>query len=413
MKLGSRRVVITGLGALSCVGHGKEGLWQGALGNSKSGVGLLERFDPSPFSCKIAGEIRDFDPSLYMDDKKAKRLDRFAQFSLATAQMALDDSGLDLDKVNREAVGIYIGSALGGIAFAEEQHGEFVARGIKAVRPTLAISVFGGASSCNIAMDFGTHGPNVANANSCASGAIAIGEAARLIALNEADVMLAGGVECPLSQLAFGSFSIIRAMSTRNADPSTASRPFDKDRDGFVMAEGAGILVLEEFEAAKARGAHIYAEVLGYATTNDAYSMTSPRLDSAQSSRCMRLALEDAACGIADIGYISAHGSSTVLNDTYESKAIRIVSGDKQIPVSATKSSHAHALGASGAMELAICAFAFEKGVLPPSLNLFEKDPACDLDIIANTPRQAKIGKILSNSFGFGGINACVVLGRI
>jgi 3-oxoacyl-[acyl-carrier-protein] synthase II len=404
--------VISGLGALSCVGHGKEGIWQGALGKNGSGVKALSRFDPSPFSCKIAGEITDFDPLQHMDDKKAKRLDRFAQFSLATANMAMADSGLDLNKVNREAVGIYIGSALGGIAFAEEQHGEFMTRGVKGVRPTLAISVFGGASSCNIAMELGTFGPNVANANSCASGAIAVGEAARLIALGEADIMLAGGVECPLSQLAFGSFSIIRAMSTRNADPGTASRPFDKARDGFVMAEGAGILVLEEYEQAKARGAHIYAEILGYATTNDAFSMTSPRTDSLQSSRCMRLALEDSKSSIGDIGYLSAHGSSTPLNDTYESQAIRMVSGKAQIPVSSTKSSHAHALGASGAMELVLSALVFEKNLLPPNLNLFEKDPACDLDIIANEAREARINRILSNSFGFGGINACVVLGR-
>jgi 3-oxoacyl-[acyl-carrier-protein] synthase II len=411
MRHGTRRVVITGIGALSCVGHGKENFWQGAM--TKSGVSSITRFDPSPFSCRIAGEINDFDPLQHMDPQKAKRLDRFAQFSLASAKMALEDSGLDLDKVNREAAGIYIGSALGGIAFAEEQHGAFMLKGVKGVRPTLAISVFGGASSCNIAMDFGTYGPNVANANSCASGAIAIGEAARAIALGDADVMLAGGVENPLSQLAFGAFSIIRAMSTRNDDPAAASRPFDQGRDGFVMAEGAGILMLEEYEAAKKRGAHIYAELLGYATTNDAYSMTSPRLDSAQSSRCMRLALADAATDISEIGYISAHGSSTPLNDTYESQAIRMVSGPRQIPVSATKSSHAHALGASGAMELALCAMVFEKGLLPPNLNISQVASDCDLDIVANTPRPAKVDKILSNSFGFGGINACLVLGRV
>ncbi|HXP91163.1 MAG TPA: beta-ketoacyl-ACP synthase II [Fibrobacteria bacterium] len=412
MRQGTRRVAITGIGALSCVGHGADGLWEGCA-RGPSGVGPVTRFDPGPFSCKIAGEIRDFDPSAWMDEKIAKRLDRFAQFSLATARMALTDSGLDLDSVDREKVGIYIGSALGGIAFAEEQHAAFLAHGIKAVRPTLAISVFGGASSCNIAMEFGTFGPNVANANSCASGAIAVGEAARLVARGEVRAMLAGGVECPLSQLAFGAFSMIRAMSTRNDDPSTASRPFDRDRDGFVMAEGAGILVLEEMEAARRRGARIYAEVLGYGTTNDAYSMTSPRPDALQSSRCMRLALEDAACAPEEIGYISAHGSSTVQNDSGEAAAIRIAMGSHRPPVSSTKSAHGHALGAAGAMELALCAQTFSRNELPPNRNLFHKAEDCDLDIVENVPRSASVRRVLSNSFGFGGINACVVLGAV
>ncbi|MES2201018.1 MAG: beta-ketoacyl-ACP synthase II [candidate division FCPU426 bacterium] len=406
-----RRVVVTGLGALSSVGQGKEGFWNGAM--RKSGVGPVTRFDPAPFSCKIAGEIGDFDPLEHMDAKKAGRLDRFAQFSLAAARMALLDSGLDLDRQDRERVGIYMGSALGGIAFAEEQHGKFMLEGIKAVRPTLAISVFGGASSCNIAMELGVFGPNVANANSCASGAIAIGEAARLIAAGHADAVLAGGVECPLSQLAFGAFSMIRAMSTRNEDPGSASRPFDRDRDGFVMAEGAGVLMLEEYESARRRGATIYAEIMGYATTNDAYSMTSPRPDSAQAIRCMKMALDDSRTDMDRIGYISAHGSSTKLNDSGESRAIRSVSGPLKIPVSSSKSAHAHALGASGAMELVLCSQVFSKGLLPPNLNLGEKDPECDLDIIAKDPRPSRTDRILSNSFGFGGINACVVLGRV
>ncbi len=411
MRGSTRRVAITGLGGLSCVGHGKDGLWSGALGLNGPGVAAITRFDASPFSCRIAGQIEDFDPLPYMDAQKAKRLDRFAQFSLAASRMALLDSGLDLGAVDRERVGIYIGSALGGIAFAEEQHGAFMLKGIKGVKPTLAISVFGGASSCNIAIDLGLHGPNVANANSCASGAIAVGEAARLIARGEVDAMLAGAVEAPLSQLVFGAFSLIRAMSTRNDDPATASRPFDADRDGFVMSEGAGVLILEDMEKARARGAHIYAEILGYATTNDAFSMTSPRTDGAQSGRCMRLALEDAGCQPSELGYINAHGSSTPLNDTYESLAIRGLMGGRRVPVSSTKGAHAHALGASGAMELAICAQVFGKGLLPPNLNLKELGGECDVDAIrAATP--ARVDRILSNSFGFGGINACVVLGR-
>jgi 3-oxoacyl-[acyl-carrier-protein] synthase II len=412
MKGATRRVAITGIGALSCVGHGKDDFWAGAMGETKGpGVVGITRFDPSIFSCRIAGQIDDFDPLQYMDPQKAKRLDRFAQFSLAVAQMAMADSGLDLSKTDRERVGIYMGSALGGIAFAEEQHAAFMERGIKAVKPTLAISVFGGASSCNIAMDLGIHGPNVANANSCASGAIAIGEAARLIARGEADAMIAGGVEAPLSQLVFGSFSLIRAMSTRNDDPAHASRPFDGTRDGFVMAEGAGVLILEDMEQAQARGAHVYAEILGYATTNDAYSMTSPRTDGAQSGRCMRMALDDAACTVDEIGYINAHGSSTPLNDTYESLAIRNLLGERRVPVSATKGAHAHALGASGAMELALCAQVFERGILPPNLHLTQRAADCDVDVLT-APTPAKVDRILSNSFGFGGINACLVLGR-
>ena len=411
MKEAKHRVAITGLGALSCVGHGKGGLWAGALGQGGPGVTGITRFDASAFACRIAGQIDDFDPAPYMDPQKAKRLDRFAQFSLASAKMAYLDSGLNLDSIDRERVGIYVGSALGGIAFAEEQHGLFMQRGLKAVKPTLAISVFGGASSCNIAMELGTFGPNVANANSCASGAIAVGEAARLIARGETTAMLAGAVEAPLSPLVFGAFALIRAMSTRNDDPATASRPFDAQRDGFVMAEGAGMLMLEQWEQAQARGAHIYAEVLGYATTNDAFSMTSPRTDGAQSGRCMRMALEDAATSVEELGYINAHGSSTPLNDTYESLAIRHLLGSRRVPVSSTKGAHAHALGASGAMELVLCAQAFGKGLVPPNLHLQETAADCDVDAIKE-PAVFTSDRILSNSFGFGGINACLVLGR-
>ena len=412
MRDARHRVAITGLGALSCVGQGKDGLWNGALGIGGPGVQTMTRFDASAFNRRIAGEIDGFDPAPYMDAQKAKRLDRFAQFSLATARMALEDSGLDIAKVDPERVGIYVGSALNGIAFAEEQHGVYMQKGLRAVRPTLAISVFGGASSCNIAMELGTYGPNVANANSCASGAIAVGEAARLIARGETDAMLAGAVECPLSPLAFGSFALIRAMSTRNDDPATACRPFDADRDGFVMAEGAGMLVLEQWEKAQARGAHIYAELLGYATTNDAFSMTSPRTDAAQSGRCMRLALEDAGCLPGELGYINAHGSSTPLNDTYEALAIERLLHGARTPVSSTKGAHAHALGASGAMELVLSAQVFGKDVLPPTLNLREIAKDCrSLELFAS-PREAKVDRVLSNSFGFGGINACLVLGR-
>jgi len=412
MKDARHRVAITGLGAFSCVGNTKDGLWNGALGQGGPGVRTIDRFDPTAFTCKIAGQVDDFVATDHMDAQKAKRLDRFAQFSLASARMALDDSGLDLSRIDSDRVGIYVGSALGGIAFAEEQHGLYVQKGLRAVRPTLAISVFGGASSCNIAMEFGTHGPNIANANSCASGAIAVGEAARLIARGETTTMLAGAVECPLSPLAFGAFALIRAMSTRNDDPASASRPFDAQRDGFVMAEGAGMLVLEQWEQAQARGAHIYAELLGYATTNDAFSMTSPRTDVVQSLRCMHKALDDAACAPGDLGYVNAHGSSTPLNDTYESLAISRLLQGARVPVSSTKGAHAHALGASGAMELVLCAQVFERKCLPPTLNLTVPADDCRCIELFGEAREAGVDRVLSNSFGFGGINACVVLGR-
>ena len=411
MRGGARRVVLTGLGALSCVGSGKESFWRGAL-DGRSGIKPLTRFDASAFSCRIAGQIDDFDPLRYMDSKIAKRTERFTQFSLAAARMAIEDAGLDLEGVDRDRLGVYLGSAIAGLGFAEEQCENLLQRGVKGVRPTLAISVYGGAAANNVALVFGANGPNLGNGNSCASGAIAIGEAARLVARGDADIMIAGGVDTPLTRLTFSAFHLLRAMSTRNDDPATACRPFDKHRDGFVMAEGAGIVVLEDYESARRRGAHVYAELLGYANTNDAHSMTSPRADAAQTSRCMRMALQDAACPVESLGYINAHGSSTPLNDSCESRAIRMVIGDARVPVSSTKSAHGHALGASGAMELILSALALQEGVLPPSHNVFEPDGACDLDLIVDEPRQRRVERVLSNSFGFGGINACVVLGR-
>ncbi len=412
MLSSGKRVVITGIGAVTSIGQGAVGLWQG-VSSGRRGARAIQRFDPGAFSSRIAAEVPDFDPLDWMDAAKARRLDRFAQFSLACARMAARDAGLDLGSLEPGRAGIYMGSALGGISFAEEQHEAYLARGMKAVRPTLAISVFGGASSCNVAIDMGLTGPSVANANSCASGNIAVGEAAGLIARGGALVMLAGGVEAPLSPLVFGAFAHIRAMSTRNHDPQGASRPFDRGRDGFVMGEGGAVLVLEEYESARGRGARAYAEVLGYSNTNDAYSMTAPRPDGAQAARAMRLALADAQCAPERIGYINAHASSTPLNDRHEALAIRQVFGTRVPPVSGTKSMHAHALGASGAIELAICAQIFQKGWLPPTLNVEDQDPECDLDVLAGAGREARVDRILSNSFGFGGINSCVVLGRV
>jgi 3-oxoacyl-[acyl-carrier-protein] synthase II len=407
---GRRRVAITGLGPITPIGNGVDGLWDGVR-RGRSGVRTITRFDPTPFSSRVAAEV-DFEPLDFMTPKQARRLDRFSQIALATALMALADAGLTAaDAAN--GMGIYTGSALGGIAFAEAQHAVFVDRGIRAVAPTLALSVFGGASSCNIAIDLGITGPTIANANSCASGTIAIGEAARLIRDGRAEAMLAGGVEAPLAPLTFGAFDLIKVLTGRNDDPATASRPFDRDRDGFVMAEGGTMLVLEEWQRAERRGAHIYAELLGYATTNDAHHMTAPRPDGAMAARAINEALHDAALPPEAIDYVNAHASSTVLNDPVECRAIRRALGVQadQVAVSGSKGLHAHALGASGAIEMAICALALERGHLPGSANLQHRDPACDLDIIAPGGREMQARYLVKNSFGFGGINACLVLG--
>jgi 3-oxoacyl-[acyl-carrier-protein] synthase II len=307
-----------------------------------------------------------------------------------------------------------MGTALGGIGYAEEQLGVFLTRGLKAVDPTLALAVFGGASSCNIAIEFGVQGPNSTNAMSCASGTIAIGEAFRQVRDGYADVMIAGGAEAPLAPLCYGAFAIIRAMSTRNDEPAAASRPFDKDRDGFVMGEGAAVLILEERERAVARGAHVYAELLGFGTSNDAHHMTAPLPGGAQAARAMRIALDDAHVVPGEIGYVNAHGSSTPLNDPTETAAIKRVFGDAayRLPVSSTKGYYGHALGASGAIESAICALSIEHEWLPPTVNLAQPDAECDLDYIPASGRSARVEHILTNSFGFGGINAALVMRR-
>jgi 3-oxoacyl-[acyl-carrier-protein] synthase II len=347
-----------------------------------------------------------------MDAKKAHRLDRFSQIALATAKMALDHSGMTPEQAHHVGMGIYTGSALGGVAFGEEQHEVYVRRGARAVSPMLALAVFGGASSSNIAIELGLTGPMIANANSCASSVIAIGEAARLIADGRATAMLAGGAEAPLAPLTFGAFSLIRVLTTRNDDPETASRPFDAGRDGFVMAEGGAMLLLEAEDHARARGAPIYAFVSGYATTNDSYHMTAPRPDGQEAARAITLALAEAAVKPEAISYVNAHGSSTVLNDPTECRAIRIALGDhaERVSVSGTKGLHAHALGATGAIELAICALGLQRGRLPGTVNLTTVDPACDLDIIEPAGRKADVEYLVKNSFGFGGINASLVL---
>jgi 3-oxoacyl-[acyl-carrier-protein] synthase II len=410
---GERRAVITGVGAVTPIGTGAEGLWAG-LAARVSAVRTITRFDPTPFRSKIAAEIPDFRPQDHLDAKRAKRLDRFSQLAVTSARFALADAALDPRRENGDRVGVMMGSALGGVAFAEAQVERFRAEGPRGLDPALALAVFPGAASCNIAIEFGFSGPNSTNAMSCASGTIAVGDAFHAIRAGRADVMLAGGAEAPLAPMTFAAFSVIRAMSTRNDDPAHASRPFDEERDGFVMGEGAAVLVLEERERALARGAKIYAELVGYAFTNDAYHMTAPRPDGRQAARAMELALADAHVAPTEMGYINAHASATPLNDATETTAIKRVFGDHayRLSVSGTKGYYGHALGASGAIEAAICALALERRWLPPTLNLEHPDPACDLDCLPGHGRAAAPELVLTNSFGFGGINASLVLRR-
>jgi 3-oxoacyl-[acyl-carrier-protein] synthase II len=409
----ARRVAITGIGAITPVGTGRAAFWEG-IRAQRSAVRSLTRFDPSIFRSHNAAEVDDFRPDDHIDAKRAKRLDRFGQFSVAAARMALADSEIRLEREDRERIGAMMGTALGGVGYAEEQLGRFLSAGLRAVDATLALAVFGGAASCNIAIEFGVSGPNSTNAMSCASGTMAIGEAFRQIRHGYADVMLAGGAEAPLAPLCFGAFALIRAMSTRNDEPSRASRPFDRDRDGFVMGEGAVVLTLEAMDRAAARGAKIYAELCGYGTTSDAHHMTAPLPTGTQAARAMRLALQDAHLAPGEIGYINAHGSSTPLNDPSETLAIKQLFGDHahRIPVSGTKGYYGHALGASGAFEAAICSLSLGDEWIPPTINLDSPDPACDLDHVPREGRAARVEHVLSNSFGFGGINAALVLRR-
>jgi len=406
-----RRVVVTGIGAVTPIGTAAAGLWEG-LEARTSAVRTISRFDPARFRSRMAAEIPDFRPQDHLDAKRAKRLDRFSQLAVTSARLAVADAELVPEREDRDRVGTMMGSALGGVAFGESQVPRYLAEGPRGLDPSLALAVFCGAASCNIAIEFGFTGPNATNAMSCASGTIAVGEAFHAVRDGRADLMLAGGAEAPIAPMTFAAFSIIRAMSTRNDDPATASRPFDASRDGFVMGEGAAVLVLEERSRAVARGAKIYAEVVGHAYTNDAYHMTAPRPDGRQAARAMKLALADGAVMPGEVGYINAHGSSTPLNDPTETSAIKQVFGDHayRLSISGTKGYYGHALGASGAIEAAICALALARGWLPPTLNLERPDPQCDLDCLPGGGRTAAPAAVVSNSFGFGGINAALVL---
>jgi len=408
-----RRVAITGIGCVTPIGTGVSGLWEG-LRARRSAIRGITRFDPAPFRSRIAAEIADFHAGDHLDGRQARRLDRFSALGVAAARLALADSRFDGATEDRDRVGVMMGSALGGVAHAEAQAGAYGRGGLRAVDANLALTVFAGAVSCNIAIAFGLTGPNATNTMSCASGTIAVGDAFRAVQRGDADVMLAGGAEAPLSPLCFGAFALIRAMSTRNDHPESACRPFDAARDGFVMGEGAAVLVLEARDRAVARGAPVYAEVLGYGLTNDAHHMTAPKPGGREAARAMRLALADARVEPTDVAYVNAHGSSTPLNDTTETAALKTVFGDHayRLAVSGTKGYYGHPLGASGALEAAITALALSRGWLPPTLNLGAPDPACDLDYLAGDGVAARPEVAASNSFGFGGVNASIVLRR-
>jgi 3-oxoacyl-[acyl-carrier-protein] synthase II len=394
---------------------GREDFWRG-LRAEKSGIQRISSFETAEFNAHCGGEIPDWIPEDYFPPHRLKRLDRYAQFAVASAKIALDDAGLPYSRETpQDRVGVSFGTALGGVANAELQHAHFLKKGTRGVNQTLALQVFGGSAHSNIAIEFGFRGVGTTNSNSCASGTVAVGEALRYIRDDFADVILAGGAEAPLSPLTFGAFAIIKTMSQWTGDPALSCRPFDLKRDGFVMGEGATSLVIEELEYARKRGAHIFAEVLGYSLNNDAFHMTTPLPSGEACIRAMREALADAALAPEQIDYINAHASSTQMNDSTEAMAIKQVFGEhaRRLLVSGTKAYTAHPLGATGAIEAAICALAIDRKWVPPTLNRENPDPACDLDVIPNHGRDADLNYVLSNSFGFGGINSCVILGKV
>jgi 3-oxoacyl-[acyl-carrier-protein] synthase II len=418
MSTSRRRVWITGIGPITAIGTGREAFRAG-LRAGCSPIKRIDRFDASPFRSQVAAQIDDFDPLAWMPPKTARQLDRFSQFGLVSGQLALEDAELQPGAAGAAAqdrIGIYLGSALGGIAYAESQHEKYLERGIKAVAPNLALAVFGGAAPANLGIALDVRGPILSTANSCASGAVALGEALNAIRDGEIDAAIAGGAEVPLSPLAFGAFDIIRALSDgRNDDPTHACRPFDAERDGFVMGEGSTLLVLEAEEAARARGAEPYAELMGYGATSDAHHMVQPRADGREAGRAATIALDDAGVDPAEIDWVSAHASSTPLGDIAEARALALALGERAatVPVSGTKALYGHPLGASGAIEAAIGALAIRDGWAPASVNLVEPEPALAelLPGLLHAGRDGTYRHVLSTSFGFGGLNAALVLG--
>jgi 3-oxoacyl-[acyl-carrier-protein] synthase II len=407
--MSNRRVVITGIGVVSPLGSDLKSFWENLV-NGKSGVRRITQFDASTFDCQIAGEVMDFNPSLYFKNPKdVRRADRFSQFAMASAKLALEDSGLDLEKVDRSRFGVLVGSGIGGLKTLEDQHTVLMNKGASRVSPFMVPMMIVNMASGLISMEYGLEGPNFSIVTACATAANSIGEAWRMIRYGDADIFLAGGSEAVISRLGIAGFCSMRAMSTRNDEPEKASRPFDRDRDGFVMGEGAGILVLEEYEIAKARGAQIYCELAGYGLTADAFHMTAPRPDGKTVARAMRLALEYAGANVTEVDYINAHATSTGVGDICESNAVKLLAGDyakNGLLVSSTKSMTGHLLGGAGGVESAVCVLTIKHGVVPPTINLDNPDPECDLDYVPKVAREKGVGLALNNSFGFGGHNA-------
>ncbi len=403
-----RRVVVTGIGMISPLGIGNEPNWQGLV-SGKSGIGRITKFDAKDYACQIAGEVRGFEPEKWIEKKDVKKSDTFINYAIAAAQMAVDDAGLDLTTADGERIGVIIGSGIGGLPLIEEMHTKLMERGPSRISPFFIPGLIVNLAAGQVSIRFGCKGPTSAPATACATGAHAIGDAYKIIQRDEAEVMFAGGSEAVITPLAIGGFSAMRAMSTRNDDPEHACRPWDLKRDGFIMGEGAGVLILEEREYALKRGANIYCELTGYGMASDAHHITSP--DESGMSRSMLRALHDSQLAPEKIGYINAHGTSTPIGDKTESNAIKTVFGAHayKLAISSTKSMTGHLLGAAGGLESAIAAMALRTGILPPTINYEFPDPECDLDYIPNKAREKKVEHVLSNSFGFGGTNATLI----
>jgi 3-oxoacyl-[acyl-carrier-protein] synthase II len=410
-----RRVVITGLGVVTPLGNEIDQFWA-ALIQSKCGIEKIKAFDPSGFETQIAAEVKDFDPApAFPSPKEIRRTDRFSQYGVYAGWKALKDSGLELDKCNTDEIGVFIGSGIGGLQTTAEQHKVLLDRGPGRLSPFMIPMLISNMASGLVSMYFNLRGPNFATCSACATANHALGEAWRTVKMGDAKVMLAGGAEATILPIGIGGFCAMRAMSTRNDDPQHASRPFDKERDGFVMGEGAGILVLEEYQHARARGARIYAELAGYGNTADAHHLTAPSPGGEGAVRCMRAALRNAGLNPEDVSYINAHGTSTPQGDIAETEAIKVVFGDhaRKLAVSSTKGATGHMLGAAGAVEMVACVKAIETDTAPPTINYQVPDPACDLDYVPNTARSMKVNVILNNSFGFGGHNASLIAKKL
>jgi 3-oxoacyl-[acyl-carrier-protein] synthase II len=409
-----RRVVVTGLGLISPVGNNVADGWANLVAG-KSGIATITKFDPANFSTRFAGEVKGFNIEDYIPAKEARHMDTFIHYGMAAGIQAFQDSGLDVSKADAERIGVLVGSGIGGLPMIEITQTELLNRGPRRISPFFVPASIINMISGHLSMKFGLKGPNLAIVTACTTGLHCIGEASRLIEYGDADVMLAGGAESTVSPLGIGGFAAARALSQRNDDPATASRPWDKERDGFVLGEGAGVMVLEEYEHAKARGARIYAEVTGYGMSADAYHMTAPLEDGDGARRCMQAALRNAGINADEVDYVNAHGTSTPLGDLAETVGIKRALGEqaKRLVVNSTKSMTGHLLGGSGGLESVFTVLAVHHQISPPTINIFEQDPECDLDYCANTAREMKIDVALKNSFGFGGTNGTLVFKRV